>query len=118
MRLWTLSFLASLHLNFLISLSLKKRSYGSFSESSELNVYWTHLLPIRDRRAPLGTREIATQRLQQKWPSGCGDLQPPAQVSHRLWSPGGDVDCQALLATCAPIRAAQGHSEEVHHPMQ
>lgn len=56
MRLWTLSFLASLHLNFLISVSLKKRSYGSFSESSELNVYWTHLFPIRDRRAPSGNR--------------------------------------------------------------
>lgn len=65
-----------------------------------------------------GTGEIATQRLQQKWPSGCGDLQPPAQVSHWLRSPWGDVGCQAFLATCAPIRAAQGHSEEVHHPMQ
>ena len=117
MWLWV-SLLVSLHLNFLISLSLEKRSYGSFSESSELKVYWTQFFPIRDRKSPFGEGEIATQWLQQKTGSAgvgtstsstgqslatvtTGRCEPPGVSSHlcaNQSSPGSQWRCSPSYA--------------------
>ena len=74
--------------------------------------------PSETEKAPSGKARLLHNGYSKKLAPRVWGLQPPAQVSPWLRSPQGGVNRQVFLATCVPIRAAWGHSEDVHHPMQ